>query len=70
MLGARIIENFGAFITVGEGNKIKIYKKNNYEFIKEINNVHTDDIEGINILNNIHFLTYSWDITIKIWKFD
>ena len=68
--GIGVIDNIGAFITVGEGINIKIYKTKNYEFIKEINNIHNDDIEGINILNNNHLLSYSWDKTIKIWNFD
>lgn len=68
--GIGIIDNIGAFITVGEGKNVKIYKKNNYEFIKEINDIHSDDIEGINVLNNNNILTYSWDKKIKIWKFE
>ena len=68
--GIGIIDHIGAFITVGEGKNVKIYKKNNYEFIKEINDIHSDDIEGINVLNNNNILTYSWDKKIKIWKFE
>ena len=68
--GICFIDNFNIFMTVGEGKNAKIYKKNNYEFVKDINDIHTDDIEGIIQFNkneNI-ILTYSWDKMIKIWK--
>ena len=68
--GIGIIDHIGAFITVGEGKNVKLHKKRNYEFIKEINDIHSDDIEGINVLNNNNILTYSWDKKIKIWKFE
>ena len=56
-------------MTCGENKNIKFYKNNNYQYIKDINNVHEDDIEGIIQLNNNLILTYSWDKTIKIWEF-
>ena len=67
--GITIINSRGIFLTCGENKNIKVYKTNNYQYIKDINNVHEDDIEGIIQLNNNLILTYSWDKTIKIWEF-
>ena len=67
--GITIINSRGIFLTCGENKNIKVYKINNYQYIKDINNVHEDDIEGIIQLNNNLILTYSWDKTIKIWEF-
>ena len=67
--GIAIINSRGIFLTCGENKNIKVYKTNNYQYIKDINNVHEDDIEGIIQLNNNLILTYSWDKTIKIWEF-
>ena len=66
--GITIINSRGIFLTCGENKNIKVYKNNNYQYIKDINNVHEDDIEGIIQLNNNLILTYSWDKTIKIWE--
>ena len=63
------LNNKGIFFTCGESKNIKIYRNNNYEYIKCINDVHLDDIEGIIELKNNIILTYSWDKTIKIWEF-
>ena len=66
--GIYSLNNRGIFFTCGESKNIKIYRNSNYEFIKNINDVHLDDIEGIIQLNNNMILTYSWDKTIKIWE--
>ena len=68
--GICIIDEIEAFITVGEGKNIKIYKKHNYEYIKGLNDIHSDDIEGIIKLIDNNILTYSWDKNIKIWKLE
>ena len=68
--GISIIDYLGIFVVVGEGKNVKIYKKNDYEFIKEINDIHSDDIEGILQMNEKLVLTYSWDKTINIWKLE
>ena len=65
--GIGVLDNLGIIITVGEGNNIKVYKKDNYEYIKDINDIHNDDIEGIINLNDDRILTYSWDNSIKIF---
>jgi hypothetical protein len=68
--GVGIIDKINSFITVGEGKNVKIYKKSSYDFIKDVNDIHQDDIEGINTLNYNTILTYSWDKTIKIWRLE
>ena len=66
--GIGVLDNLGIIITVGEGKNIKVYKKDNYEYIKDINDIHNDDIEGIINLNDDRILTYSWDNSIKIFE--
>lgn len=68
--GVGVIDKINSFITVGEGKNVKIYKKSTYDFIKDVNDIHQDDIEGINTLNYNTILTYSWDKTIKIWRLE
>ena len=68
--GISVINNLDVIITVGEGKNAKLYKKNNYEFIKDINDIHSDDIEGILQISEKLILTYSWDKNINIWKLE
>ena len=68
--GICVIDNLSIIITVGEGKNAKIYKKNNYVFVKNCYDIHSDDIEGILQMNEKLILTYSWDKMINIWKLE
>ena len=64
-----VIENKEIFLTGGFSREIKIYKSNNYECIQILNNVHNDEIYGINKLKNDIIVSYGEDKIIKIWSF-
>ncbi len=61
------IESKGIFLTCGDSKNIRIYRNEDYECIKEINDAHEEQINGICKLNDNIFLSYSNDNNIKIW---
>ena len=61
------IESKGVFLTCGDNKNIRIYKNEDCECIKIINNAHDEQINGICKLNDYLFLSYSDDNYIKIW---
>ena len=61
------IENKEVFLVCGDNKNIKIYRNDDYECIKVINDAHDEQINGICKLNNDLFLSYSDDNCIKIW---
>ena len=66
--GICIFQEKGIFLIGGRSEEIKIYKIDNYECIKIIENAHNDIILGINKLKNHLIASYGEDRTIKIWS--
>ena len=63
-----VIECKKIFLIGGKNKEIKIYRNDNYECIKIINNCHEGSIFGLLKLNNNVILTYGNDDKIKIWS--
>ena len=70
--GICVIEDKGIFLIGGISNDIKIYRSDNYECIKEINDAHKDNnISGIiKFKNDDEIISYGSDKIIKIWKLE
>ena len=67
--GICVVNKKGKFLVGGDSNNINIYNSNNYKLDKVYENAHEDNIEGFIVLNNEDIASFSWDKTIKIWKF-
>ena len=68
-LGIYVIDDKGIFLIGGENKKIKIYRKDNFECIKIINDAHNDFINGFIELKDSSVASYGIDKNIKIWCF-
>ena len=68
-LGIYVIDDKGIFLIGGENKKIKIYRKDNFECIKIINDAHNDFINGFIELKDSSVASYGVDKNIKIWSF-
>ena len=66
--GIKYIENKGIFLVGGNSKDIKIFRSDNFEFIKEIQNAHEHWINGYVELKDGSVGSYSGDKTIKIWS--
>ena len=68
-LGIYVIDDKGILLIGGENKKIKIYRKDNFECIKIINDAHNDFINGFIELKDSSIASYGIDKNIKIWCF-
>ena len=60
----------GGFRTLVKGGSstIKVFRNDNFEIIKTINDVHKDAIKGFHILQNGLIGSFSFDYVINIWS--
>ena len=66
--GICIIEEKGIFLIGGVSKEIKIYRSDNYECIKIINNAHNNFIFGLDELQDNSLVSYGSDKIIKVWS--
>ena len=66
--GIKVFENKGIFLVSGWNTHIKIFKCENYQFIKIIKYAHDDNIVGFIILNDNSITSYGCDKIIKVWS--
>ena len=67
--GICIVEKKNVFLTGGLNGDIRIFRIDNYEYIRTVKYAHDDGIYGLTLLKNGNIASYSGDQTIKIWKF-
>jgi WD40 repeat protein len=66
--GVYFIKYHNIFLGIGNRN-IRIYSKDSYNCIQNINDVHDKFVNGIIYLKNGYIASYSIDETIKIWSY-
>ena len=66
--GILLIEDKGIFLIGGESKDIRIYRNDNYECIRVIQNAHDTDIRGFVELKDGSIISYSYDKKIKKWN--
>jgi len=66
--GICTIEEKGIFLIGGKSKEIRIYRNDNYECIKILNDAHDDEIYGIIELKDKRIASYGYDKIIKIWS--
>ena len=64
-----IVENKQVFLTGGLNGDIRIFRIDNYDYIRTVKYAHDDEIFGLTELKDGTIASYSGDSTIKIWKF-
>ena len=62
------IKDKNIFLIGGISKNIKIYNSTDYKLMYDIEKCHTDNINGITMLNNGLVVTYSDDYYINVWK--
>ena len=67
--GICIVENKQVFLTGGLNGDIRIFRIDNYDYIRTVKYAHDDEIFGLTELKDGTIASYSGDSTIKIWKF-
>ena len=67
--GISLIEDKGIFLVGGVSNDIRIYRNDNYEYIKEIKDAHNDNITLFIELKNGSIASFSYDQKIKVLSF-
>ncbi len=68
--GICVINEKNIFLTVGQSHNIRIYDSINFTFIKEIENAHSNEICGIERMNNTIIVSFSYDKHFCIWSIE
>ena len=68
-MGISLIEDKGIFLVGGVSNDIRIYRNDNYEYIKEIKDAHNENIYGFIELKDGSIASFSYDQKIKVLSF-
>ena len=64
----KILQDKEICLILDSSQNIKIFRCDTFDCINDIQNAHEKDINGIKILNNNSFISYSLDGTIKFWE--
>ena len=67
--GICVINEKNIFLTVGQSHNIRIYNLDNFKFVEEIIDAHTNEICGIEELKNKQINNFSYDKYISVWTF-
>jgi hypothetical protein len=68
--GICVINEKNIFLTVGQSHNIRIYDLIHFTFIKEIEKAHSNEICGIERMNNTKIISFSYDKYFCIWSIE